>query len=33
MGFVVSLNEKDKIHATRFYGNLSISTKMREIER
>jgi hypothetical protein len=33
MGFVVSLVEKDKIHTIRFYGNLSISDKMREIER
>jgi hypothetical protein len=33
MGFVVSLVEKDKIHMIKFYGNLSISLKMRKIER
>jgi hypothetical protein len=33
MGFVVSLVEKDKIHTIRFYGNLSISFKMRKIGR
>jgi hypothetical protein len=33
MGFADSPVEKDKIHTIRFYGNLSLSTKMREIKR